>query len=432
MKKRAPYISLLISLIVILTILPTILAVTIDLSKESYQPGELLQAEITGNFISFDFENILIYEGDKVHSTPTISDLTRQGSIYYYYSILPATEGNYSIRIENAEYIEVGQTKEDTIIKNLTIERSNTSALSINPGFILTSEDFTIKIKSLYDNVDTTAKLDATGETKTLSLLDSLEKTISFSVEGITEPTTLSIQDYDIPVFIIGKNTTKPKPPVDKKELTFLPEAMTGKVTKAYAFKVLLENSGTLDITNIEISTDSEAVLGTTKIDKLEPEEQVEIPVIIPEDLERGEEFSGIIIASFDQEKITLPFTFEITTNQREIEIVPDIKSNLSCADLNGKKCEDNEECTTQQESSTDGPCCTGTCKKIKEPNTRLITGILVLIIVVIIVTFIYYKAKTKLKPKSTQEILKEKKEKYGERMQRPEHKEISGGLGKT
>ena len=430
--------GLLLVLVLSLMIMPAISAITLNLSQDSYQPGELLQAEITGNFISFEPENILLYKGDKVHSTPVISDLTNHNNIYYYFAILPYEQGNYSIRIEDAEYVKSGSTVDDTIIQNFTILQSNKSALSINPGFILTSEDFTIDIKSVYGNLDITAKLEGSGETQTISLIEELEETISFSIDGLTEPTTLSIEDYNIPVFIIDKTPIEPEPIENKTELIFIPSALSGTVTPSYPFKIFVANSGTEEIKNIKISTESNLTLVNTESNLLEATKQYEITVIIPSGLKKGQNLEGTIIAEFgdllDKQTITLPFNFEITEDERQIEVISETITLLSCEDLNGTLCDDDETCSISTETSTDGSCCPeeGKCKKEKKSNTGTIIGFMIIIFVIIIVFVLYYKGRKRLKPKSTNEILKEKREKYGDRMKGTESKEISGRLDRS
>ena len=214
-----------ISILLIFLIIPTILAIDVSLSKTTYQPQEIFQAEITGNFISLISSNVLIYKQDAAHSTPVISDLTKQGDVYYFYAILPNQEGNFSLNIENSQYTESGQTKTDTITKDFTIEKTNQSALSINPGFIIASEDFSIKIKSLNNNQQVSAELESTQEKKNVSLIQDSEKTISFSISTIESiKTNLKINNYNIPVFIVKKTqsstnqtnqseTDEPEPP---------------------------------------------------------------------------------------------------------------------------------------------------------------------------------------------------------------------------
>lgn len=313
-------------LILVLFLIPTILAIEISLSKTSYEPQETLQTEITGNFISLNSENILIYKQDAVHSTPVISDLTKQGDIYYFYAILPNQEGNFSLKIENSQYTEAGQTKTDTIIKDFILKKTNESALSINPGFIITSEDFSIKVKSLNNNQDVSAELESTNEIKNISLIQDSEKTLSFSISATESiKTNLKISDYNIPVFIIEK--TQPS---------------TNQTNQS-------ETNQSIPKIDIEDKTDEE-------------------------------------IAA------------------------------LNCIDL-GKKCEDNEKCEGEIVSSLDGSCCVGECKEKKQTSYLWVIGIIILIILATLIWFFYSKARKRQYPKSTEDILKEKSEDFGDRM---------------
>ncbi len=427
MKKR------LLSALILLTLLPSIMAVEISLSSDNYEPGELLQAEITGNFITLANENILIYKGDLVHSNPVISGLKHDNNIYYFYAILPITEDNYSIRIEDAEETKLGQTKTDTIIKNFTIKETNKSGLSIDPGFVLASGDFTIKIKSLSGNQDVTATLAATSESKTLSLAEDLEETHGFSMDDVTNDTTLTIGSYSIPVFIIDKPDEEPPVVIeDKTELSFLPQALTGNVTLGFAFKVVLANTGTETVENIEISTDSEILLGQENLAILEPNEQFSLMLVIPDTLTE-KEFSGTITASFEDQEVNMPFNFELTNDEKQVEVIAKDLPLLTCEDLEGTICKDDEKCSVNTIASTEQPCCpeSGKCKKIKTSNTGTIIGFVMIGAVITMVIYFYLKGRKRLKPKSTDQILKEKQGKFNERMKSYEPSEVSGKLSK-
>ncbi len=204
-------------------------AVEIKLSKTSYQPQETLQAEITGNFIdTLTKDNILIYKSGVPRSQPVISDLTKQGDVYYFYAVLPNQEGNFSLKIENIRYTETGAEKTTAIVKEFEIKKTNESALQINPGFVKTSGDFSVKIKSLAGNQQVTTELGE--ESKNYSLIEGIEKTIQFTISSLaigkndlkiiySSETTKGFfssittdKYYTIPVFIIEKiiinNTT--------------------------------------------------------------------------------------------------------------------------------------------------------------------------------------------------------------------------------
>ena len=182
----------------------------ISLSKENYQPKETLQAEISGNFISLIPENILIYEEGIPRPTPVIYELTKQKDKYYYYAILPDKEGNFSLKIQNAEYTDIGEIKTEDIVKDFIIKKTDQIFLAITPGFIIANKTFSIKIQSPYKSLDIITSIEATGETKNYSLREYIEETLDFSVAEInTSQTNLKIIydsfEYSIPIFVVSK-----------------------------------------------------------------------------------------------------------------------------------------------------------------------------------------------------------------------------------
>jgi len=337
MKKRE--ISLI--LLFLFLIIPTISAVEIKLSKTNYQPQETFQAEITGNFISLSLENILIHEQNTPRSQPVTSDLTKQGNIYYFYALLPNQQGNYSLRIEDARYTESGVEKTDTIVKEFKIIKTNTSSLQINPGFVKTSNDFSIKVKALNLNQEITAIFNQ--QSKNLSLIEDIQKTISFSIFNLNGKYDLKINTYTIPIFIIKKT--------------------------------IINN------TLINQTNQTNQTINNTKI------------------------------------------SIENKTNE-------EIKS-LYCSDF-GIECEDNEECDVEIRPALDsGSCCPGICVKEKKSNTGMIIGITLLIIVIVFIGFVYWRSKKKQKPKSADEMLKDKSRRFQDRMQE-KGSEVTRRLGQV
>lgn len=116
-------------------------AAEIRLSKETYSPGETLQAEIYGNFIDgISLENIYFY---RERNLPLIYDILKLKDKYLLYALLPSTEGNYSIKIKERYETESGISNE--ISKNFEIRKSNFTSFSINPGFVVARSDFSWK-----------------------------------------------------------------------------------------------------------------------------------------------------------------------------------------------------------------------------------------------------------------------------------------------
>jgi len=411
----------------LLLILPSILAIEITFSKESYQPQETFQATITGNFISLTSKNIQIFKDPKTHEEPVIKGLTRQNNIYYFYAILPRQEGNYTFRIIDTEYLERGQIKTETIIRNLPIILKNTSDLSINPGFVIPNKDFSIKVKILIGNTDLTATFEATGETKELSLIEQVEETLKFSLPKLpSQQSKITINDYEIPVFLIKKiNETR------KLNIEFIPYIIEGTITAEndYSFKVLIKNSGNENLTDIRLSSDLNTILQPDIIDLLQPGEVVLINLTISVEKIEDQKLLGEIIAESSNNTFFLPVVFEITKNETEVEIIDVIEPStglgaLSCSQL-GSLCTGIQFCSGDTVESLEGPCCIGQCIE-QESSSSTYVGIILIIILILIIGYVIWKVRKRRKLKSPEDILKEKSGKYKKRM---EGKAVEGRL---
>ncbi len=399
-----------IILLVLFLLIQTISALDISIKSE-YSPRETLQAEISGNFLSLTSENIQIYNNLKVHSEPVISSLTRQNNKYYYYAVLPNTEGNYSLRIENAKYTTSGNFTTETISKNFTIRKINNTALSINPGFIVVNKkdkSFSIKLTSLNGNNDANLVLDS--ETKTVSLIEDLEQTITFSTDSLVGNTNLKINDYTVPVFFSQTNQSEKKPIIN-----FLPSKINGTIIrgKDYTFKIIVENIGLGNSTNIKLSSNFGAKINPEIIETLNSNEKAVINITIPS----AQDFNGEITADYG-EITSLPVSFNTTTNASEVQLAgTSVTESLSCADI-GKICLANEQCDAETTSSLEGSCCLGQCVP-QQQGSSLYTyiGIALIILILIILYFLYKKSKNKRGIKSSDDLLKDRSSKYSQRM---------------
>ena len=222
-------------IILIILILPSILAIDLTFSKPDYQPQETMQAEIVGNFISLTKDNIFLYTNNKSHPEPLIKDLIKFQNKYYFYAILPNYEGNFIFKIQDTEYLQRGKVISTPLTQNLQIKYKNTSDLSINPGFVIANKEFDIKIKSLFTNQEITAIFEETGESHSLSIIESLEEIINFKAPETLPPISyIKIKDYSIPVFNL-------KTPLLDQEIIieFIPYELRGTVISEndYSFK---------------------------------------------------------------------------------------------------------------------------------------------------------------------------------------------------
>ncbi|MDP2925687.1 MAG: hypothetical protein Q8N99_04920 [Nanoarchaeota archaeon] len=417
-------------LLILFLVLPNILAIEVKLSKDNYIPRETLQSEITGTFIYLRLDNIQIYEGEKVHPEPVIANLAKYQNKYYYYAMLPNREGNFTLRIIGGEYIESGELRRTTIIKNFTITRSNVSALSINPGLVYTTKDFSLKLKSIYGNQLIIMQFEGTGETKNLTLIEESEDSVSFSIKR-SKPglNNLKINNYNIPIFVIKTDN-----PLDEIiNLNFDPYELSGSIItgKDYSFKIVIDNSGTKNLTNISFSNNIGAIISPKTIDSLNPGEIEYINVTIPVSSKEKEKLSGEIIIHTDYKNFTIPVDFKIIEKVEEINIsVPGVTTSINCYDSGGKVCREDQECDGELTPSMEGPCCKGECNDKKKTNYTFAIGLILLLVILLAVAFIMWKAKQKRKSHSADEVINERIKKFEDRMGTPI--EVEGKLDKV
>ncbi|MBS3081067.1 hypothetical protein J4221_06350 [Candidatus Pacearchaeota archaeon] len=412
-------------LFIILLLIPLLSAIEITLTKESHQPQETLQATFTGNFVSLTKENIFIYKDNKVHSEPVLSDLTKQNRTYYHYALLPNQEGNYSLRIENAMYFERGKIKTETIEKNFTLLYKNTSDLSINPGFVIPEKDFSIKVKSLYKDTTINANFEATGETKTIFLIEGVEETISFNIPENIPPSLskLTINNYEIPVFLIKKSNE-----TQEEKIEFIPFELTGTIitNREYSFSVIIKNTGNINLTNITLES-KDAVINPKKILFLEPDSIKIINITI----KTNKSLDSFVEAIVSDSIFVFPFYFNVTTNESEVNFSDEDKKNglkqLGCKEI-GNICPENFICNGETIGSLEGGCCLADCVEEKSSSSKTIVGIILIILILLLVLYSAYKIRQRRKLKSAEDILKEKSDRYSQRLK---GEEVSGRLDK-
>jgi len=402
----------------IFILMPFVLGVEINLVKESYSGWETLQADITGNFISLEKENVLIYENGSAHSEAVLSGLIKRGDVYKYYAILPEREGNFSLRIEGVQYIKSGKLVDDVVSKDFTIVKGGV-VLSVNPGFVITDKDFSVRVVSYNGNQDISATFSGNGQTESLHLVDSVEDKIKFSIEGVLDSeSNIEIGSYNIPVYLIKKQN---EIVVNESYIEIVPLDLRGSldVGEEYTFEIMIENSGETNISLIVLSSDLDVLIEPNKIEFIEVGEKKIVNVTLVKIGESGEVF-GEIVAEFDGKILSIPISFEIEEGKEVVvkvknETIPG-KKDLYCEDLGGVVCLDNDECDEDTVPALDGPCCLGECVEESDFNWWII-GLLILVLVAGIILVYYKKIKKKQIRKSSDEILNDKSERFKKRM---------------
>ncbi|MFA5856201.1 MAG: hypothetical protein WC867_02515 [Candidatus Pacearchaeota archaeon] len=431
MKKK----SLIFTTLILLIFISKISAIDIVLPKENYFIGETMQGEINGYFVSLKPENIQVYYGDKVHSEALINGLTKQDRKYYFYFLLPYNEGNYSIRINDAEYIEKGKLINKVVIKNFTIVSTNETILSVNPGFVLTSNDFVLKLKSINGDMELNGNFLATGENNNILLMEEIEESMKFSItKANARVSSVKIGNYNIPVFLL-KNINNNISYNLSNYLDFEPIELVGTILseKDYTFNILLENTGNTNLSDIVLTSSFNSILTPNKIDELNVGESTYFNITI--NIEKNKNILlGDIFATVDEESFNLPVYLNISLNESIIEDNPPIISKNSCLEQSGIICLENEECDGEVLQSLEGNCCKGSCIKqeVKQDSSRWVyLGLLLIVLTLITIYYFFKKSREKQKTQTTDEVYSEKSSKYRKRMLN-EGDEVKGRLDKV
>ncbi|MBU0894459.1 MAG: hypothetical protein KKF48_05065 [Nanoarchaeota archaeon] len=410
--------------LIILLLLPIISAATIEMNTE-FSQDETLLAEISGTFVEPILkENIIFYKGHV--QIPLGFDISKIDKKYYVYAqLLGKSPGDYSIALENIKYIQRGETVEENLIENFSIT-NNTADFSISPGFIIDNKNFFIEIQNLQDfeitiginigsndsgstrffdslfsgaeSIDNSVILDA-AESKKINFVigeinESILKTIKFSTENIV---------YEIPVYLIANKISTPK----KRSFRFEPTEFNVKMsTDSDTTRVIyLYNNGDFDLENIlvEVSEDLEPYvsLSITEIDNLEADESIKIQI----DFSSGNQEKKTL-GSIRAESLTDDYTF-YTYSDLSLDFLTGYKplpeeilnvtdpAAKSCADLNGKKCNDDEKCSEAVVYATDGNCCLAICEEISTSSTGKIIGWSIVIIILVLAIW-FFKSRYK------------------------------------
>ena len=320
-------------LILLLLILPLMTAVQVDMKKEFAQ-GETLMVKISGNFLDqLQKENIFFYRQDV--KIPLEYDIIKINDEYYLYALLgDKTPNNYSLRIENIRYMQGTSISEEDIIKEFVITEEIVD-FSIEPGFIITDEEFFIRVQNLQDFK---IEIDI-NENKTeivMGFFESLFKGFQTSDNSI-ELLSGEIKDLQ---FNLGNETSFRFVELSTENINYsIPVyVFVSKVTK----------------------TEEQDELGvTTTEEEKEEEEESETPI-------EGEEEEEIKVAS-----------------------------TKTCIEMKGVVCGENEKCNETTEYAKDAVCCMGNCEIVEKSNTGKIIG---WSMIVIIIAAIIWFFKTKYK----------------------------------
>jgi len=201
-----------ILLLVLILLLPTIFAASIETNSE-YKKGETIIAKVNANFVETVTKDDVKFYRDHVES-PFDYDFDRIGGYYYIKaSTRTKQENNYSIVIVGKRHYKAGDIVEVDIVSEFVIN-SEQAAFELDPGFILSSGNFLIDFDRLTDDpVEVSiSNPDNIDSVESFSFGSSYNKEIAFQVGEITQNIEDSVTisgeglTYSIPVFIFASD----------------------------------------------------------------------------------------------------------------------------------------------------------------------------------------------------------------------------------
>ena len=415
----------------IILLVPAISAIQFSLLKQSYEPRETLQAEISGNFqknlVKQDF---FLYREGQNNKVATDYDMIKDNEIYYLYMTLPNSPGNYSINIKEAEFIDKGVLKTEDITKYFTIENYTGTALAISKGFVSTINAFSVTITSLLGDQSINVNFEATNENLNFNLREEETQTVRFSFPVFNKSfkSNLKINDYNIPVFITGISGNDPFA-TPFSYLAIDPENITGTVLKnnPYIHQVSIHNIGDRNLQNLNFSFELPSNL---EVKNYTPKSLLSLKkgekVIVTLNLSTSNKASGILKGNFtityENKKLKVPIIYNITTDPAKVTVsTSTVSLTQTCAQQGGQKCNSTTTCQGTPVISLDGTCCKGICKPLANASSKSVTGklvgIFIALVVLLIIGFLYYKNKRQKTPKS-EDIIKKQAEDYEKRFQ--------------
>ncbi len=425
MKKRLFFIF--IAILIVLSPFPLANAIEFNL-KSNYSQHEVILAKLSGQFYNPPLkEDIYFYRG---HVRVGIDhDIAKIGENYYLFVPLGSKDPrNYSVSIENVEYRDEGEVKDEDITRNFTIT-DNIADFSISKGFISTDSDFKITVDNSQDK-----KIDLSishktieGEDKGISYIETHslspgEKQIEFDVrpEELASATvkelTLSSenQNYTIPVSIfVDEQTTKDV----ISSMDIAPKDMEIKIpTNSNITKLIyIYNTGTGTLKDVKLTLGDSlrpyVELSEDEFGQILPENNANLEMSVVSGGEQSLAGTIKIITSnglSDELKVSLDFVPDYNPPQKEQQ--QDIKTTKTCEEIGGTICKEEEECDGDNIFAKNQFCCVGKCTKDASSSVGKLIGWGIFVIIIVVGLWFFLKKYKKIK--SNPDLLKKFKPK--------------------
>lgn len=290
-----------IFILALMLVFPLVSAIEWDMKTE-FNQGETLFAKLSGNFAKSIFPgNIKLYRGHvRVSLDPKVTKINDE--YYIYAQLLDKPQNNYTLLIENAKYYKGTTIVEEDISQNFTIINTTTD-FYVDPGFVVTEEDFSLEVQNLQDSKITIQITITTNTGDTDSLFSSSfgefaedaenslilksgeTKKINFELGDINAATFKIIQlstantQYSIPLYIPGETSSEE----NKTGFNFEPSELniTLPTNDNKSRFIYLYNYGTESLKDINFSlSDSlkdNVILSASLVDEIEKDSSLKL-----------------------------------------------------------------------------------------------------------------------------------------------------------
>ena len=225
---------------------------------EEYPQGGAIITKISGSFQEIiEEENIRFYRGTV--RVPMDFELNKMADEYYLYvSLVDKDPNNYSIVLEEVEYLQGANVIEEDLERNFTITEE-VADFSISKGFIMTEDDFRITVQNLREvRINMSYEF---LEKETIELFSGEIAELDFDISQAQRLELISVKfssentNYEIPAYLLGE-------PDEKEPIMFEFESDSLNVTMDLVSQtnrtVFLKNTGTEEIFLIKLSLSEE------------------------------------------------------------------------------------------------------------------------------------------------------------------------------
>jgi len=130
-------------IILLILFLPVLSAVSMEMKTE-FDQGETFMAKVSANFFEPITKEDISFYREHVRQPMSAYVVKINNDFYIYAQLFGKPQNNYSITIENVQYIEGGLNIKEDLTKNFSIT-NNKADFSIEPGLVYTNEAFLLK-----------------------------------------------------------------------------------------------------------------------------------------------------------------------------------------------------------------------------------------------------------------------------------------------